>query len=354
MTSKRSSPNPTQRPTSWNLFDAPLAKAVAHNAPSGSPAVAHTGLLNDFASSAAQYTGASHVEGEVVRMPDGALAMVLKISGKKAPVLLTSGGEDIAAFANKLGIVREHQRLLSAPWPSPSTADFHARLHAIFRGVGIEPSPTRSVDPKACYKASGPSDLSLKPYQRIAGLYLIYSPTRAVIVNHSMGSGKTCTAIHAMDQFVAFKKLEEEMNNSGDPVLRSPSSRRAPPGSARVFFVIPPRESLRQNMQAELERCPGKVRSMLEARGKGSSPEQYARIAARIVNQNVNIISYVSHRLQTWNADLGEQQLKCLPLLCMSLSLDPLASMARVVARLTAIWHKSGSFQHCFELARVQ
>lgn len=260
------------------------------------------GILDLLADGAPTFSGnlASHKTGDVVRTKDGALAMVLQTRSKLGLVPLSSANEpDMVAYVNRLSHVREHQRLVSADWPATTDQSFHERLHAVLRSSGVEPPPPSveaAVDPDACKKATSSRDMTLQYYQQIAGLYLVYSPTRALLVNHSMGSGKTCTAIHAMDRFIAYTALETEMENFRDPVAPKKKAK----GKTRVFFVIPPRASLKENMRGELQRCPGKLKGIIEARQANLTPEQASLLASREINKNVNIISYVtlSNRLK--------------------------------------------------------
>lgn len=275
----------------------------------------------------------AHAVGDLVRLRNNALALITDFGGTKFPLFISAYKQNISEVLQKLDVVRQHQLLLNAEWPSQSDPDFRGKLQSLFNSLGFKPEGEGKVDPQACYKST--ENLTLKYYQKIVSTFAIYGPYRGVLVVHSMGTGKTCTAIAAIDNFLAFNKIEEVTKNAADPVdspvkiarvftspkstdtvtltkdrslvrsqVLSPAAAVTKRGTTekvggahktpRVFFVIPPRANLEQNFRSELTKCPSKIREMIayqRERGLKIDPQMAAN---RIINQNVNIFSYVS------------------------------------------------------------
>lgn len=294
----------------------------------------------------------SHEIGDLVRLKNDALALITDVGNRKFPLIISPYRSDLPSLLDKLNIVREHQQLVNTDWPLQSDPRFKEKLQRIFANLGLRPEGANHIDPEACFKNS--ESIELKYYQKIVSTYSIYGPYRGVLVVHSMGTGKTCTAIAAIDNFLAFCKLEQETLNTSDPIsdpvkikeiheipVTARKQRRGPglssrkslaaeavaggevtPASvvstlrrqkkiaphigggatkqaSRIFVVIPPRASLEQNFRSELSRCPSKIKEMILAqREKGSKDASAA--TNRIINQNMTIISYVtlSNRLK--------------------------------------------------------
>ena len=340
----------------------------------------------------------SHEIGDLVRLRNDALALITDVGGRKFPLFISPYRSDLVSLLDKLNLIREHQMLMNAEWPLQNDPRFREKLQSLFSSFGFRPEGRNKVDPEACFKQT--ENITLKYYQKIVSTYAIYGPYRGCAVIHSMGTGKTCTAIAAIDNFLAFHKIEEETSNKSDPIsdpskiqalneaastikktkramkreiLNEPQAtdddledidhlpiktiekiaavektqehRTSPPrrrsakpkisapkakvsdinsylnGSAtpaalvsaskssangmylkggairtppKVFFVIPPSANLEQNFRSELARCPSKIRDMILAQREKGSKMDPVQAANRIINQNVNIISYVS------------------------------------------------------------
>ena len=297
----------------------------------------------------------SHDVGDLVKLRNNALAMISVIGGRKFPLFISPYRTDLSSLIGKLDIIRDHQLLIDAKWPLQNDPRFRDKLQRIFVNLGIQPDTSANVDPRACFRDPA-GGLVLKYYQRLVSTYIVYGPYRGVLVVHSMGTGKTCTAIAAIDHFLAFRKLEEETHNDANPVdyQRKTDSLTGvvsyPLGSAlrdgkppllgdevadpavvggrgagtreirqppKVYVVLPPRANLEQNFRSELARCPSKIKEMIDAQKmKGSTTtkthsEQTLAMINRIINQNVVIISYVSlaHRLKKQVMSLNDSLL---------------------------------------------
>ena len=211
----------------------------------------------------------------------------------------------MTTYMNKLSVLRTHQVYRLATWPQMSEPSYVAHVQKIFRDAGLRPDADEGPSPNAC---SATSIQTLRFHQRIVGLYLAYSHARGVIVDHSMGSGKTCTAINAIDQFLSYGMIEEETGNDGDPIanvrglksvksvkLVKPATSATKDASAPVYFVIPPRANLRQNMRDQLEKCLGRVRDMVmqTMQASGDDRARGEAQATRWINSQIFVVSYV-------------------------------------------------------------
>lgn len=292
----------------------------------------------------------SHELGDLVRLRNNALALITDVNGRKFPLIISPYRQDLASLLDKLNLIREHQLLINAEWPSQDDPRFREKLMKIFVSFGFQPEGKNIVDPTACYTQK--ENIVLKYYQKIVSTYAIYGPYRGVLVVHSMGTGKTCTAIAAIDNFLAFRKLEQETANRVDPIkdpvkiqtlttaaaevkepidapkrhvpvkaskppkaaevsavvkgiatassIASKTFQRpeikggAPRAPAQVYVVIPPRANLEQNFRSELTRCPSKIKEMILAQREKGGKMDPGMAVNRIINQNINIISYVS------------------------------------------------------------
>ena len=279
----------------------------------------------------------AHDVGDLVRLRNNALALITDFGGIKYPLFISAYKQNIAEVLQKLNVVREHQLLVNAKWPAQSDPDFRSKLQALFEELGFKPEGSDKIDPQACYKST--ENVTLKYYQKIVSTFAVYGPYRGVLVYHGLGSGKTCTSIAAIDNFLAFNKVEEVTKNKADPVttppkiakaLTTPSRATSAPislekdrhlistgslspaaavtrkvvtplqtgGAAKnipkVFFVIPPKANLEQNFRSELSKCPSRLKEMIAHQKERGLKIDASQAANRIINQNINIISYVS------------------------------------------------------------
>ena len=290
----------------------------------------------------------AHELGDLVRLKNDALAMITDVRGRNFPLIISPYRSDLPSLLEKLNIIRQHQQMVNTDWPLQNDPRFKEKLQRIFSNMGLKPEGGNFVNPQACFKDDG--NIVLKYYQKIVSTYSVYGPYRGVLVVHSMGTGKTCTAIAAIDNFLAFCKLEQETLNKADPVsdpvkikqlhdpispLPSQISLKAkdvtptkldaveggvvspaaivtanPKSSAmptqlggaatkaslsnRIFVVIPPSANLEQNFRSELSRCPSKIKEMILAQKEKGSKLDANAVVNRIINQNLTIISYVS------------------------------------------------------------
>ncbi len=241
------------------------------------------------------YDPASNYElGSPVRLSNGAAAMMAfsETAGRAVPIFISpyKNREWIESFIAKIGNVADHQRLLAIKWPERGDAEFQPKLQKIFAGLGYLPDKAK-FDPKACDKFGKRSGeaVRLKWYQKCPGAYLVYSKQRGMLVFHGTGTGKTCMAAQAIENFIKFTKVEETM--------RRDSTQRAHI-KPKVFVVLPPKKSLDENMRDELANsCPTLIKELVDkSRGKAMKVD----MANRIINKYVTIISYISlaHRLK--------------------------------------------------------
>ena len=237
-----------------------------------------------------------HELGSPVRLSNGAAALMAfsENSGRAVPIFISpyKNREWIESFIAKVGNIADHQRLLSIKWPKRDDANFQAKLQEIFASLGYLPDKAK-FDPKACDKIErgrrAGEALRLKWYQKCPGAFLVYSEQRGMLVFHGTGTGKTCMAAQAIENFIKFSKVEETMRRDAAQHMRV---------KPKIFVVLPPKKSLDENMRDGLANtCPNIIKDLVDkSRGKSLKLD----MANRIINKYVTIISYISlaHRLK--------------------------------------------------------
>lgn len=204
-----------------------------------------------------------HPVGSLVRM-DEPTPSLLYIS--RTPDGAPSADSVITPEDLERAIVRAR---IHAPWPTRDRPDFHPRLQRLTLDLaGLVPPPTERLDPLACQRPMG--RISLEPHQHMVSLPLAYGPYRGLVAVHSLGSGKTCTAIATMNDF-----------------LRARDS-HTPPDEPSVLFVIPPRDALVENLREQIGRCPGFLRDRIETE-RLDGPMRSA-----LINRHVQVLTYVA------------------------------------------------------------
>lgn len=237
-------------------------------------------------------SNATYDLGAPVRLSNGAAALMAfsETSNRALPIFISpyKNREWIESFIAKVGTVADHQKLLSIKWPDRLDSDFQIKLQHIFASLGYLPDKVK-FDPKACEKMARPAGeaVKLKWYQKCPGAYLVYSAQRGILVFHGTGTGKTCMAAQAIDNFIKFSKVEETMHSHGPRGVKP-----------KIFVVLPPRKSLDENMRDGLANsCPSVIKEVIDkSRQKGFKVD----MANRVINKYVTIISYISlaHRLK--------------------------------------------------------
>ena len=232
--------------------------------------------------------------GSPVRLSNGAAALMAfsENTGRTVPIFISpyKNREWIESFIAKVGTVADHQRLLSIKWPKRDESDFQSKLQKIFASLGYLPDKVK-FDPKACDKIGRHAGeaVRLKWYQKCPGAFLVYSEQRGMLVFHGTGTGKTCMAAQAIENFIKFTKVEETMRRDGARHVHV---------KPKIFVVLPPRKSLDENMRDGLANtCPSIIKELVDkSRGKSLKLD----MANRIINKYVTIISYISlaHRLK--------------------------------------------------------
>lgn len=165
-------------------------------------------------------------------------------------------------------------RMKNLAWPEATDPDFHAKVQRILLEEGIEPKPLGYVDPEACRRQ--PKKIQLDVHQKILAACLVYGPYPGVIAYHSLGSGKSCSAIHAMNEYLALRESLVSLDLVPDR-----------PGP-HVLFIIPPRDSLIENLKKELTRCPGFLRDQIEKKNLQGPA------LSMLVNKHITVMTYVS------------------------------------------------------------
>ena len=239
------------------------------------------------------YQKGTHQVGDIVRFENNGIAQMLVVQDRLQPIFISpyKEQEKIDAFIAGLDRRLDHQKLLDIKWPLQSDPQFLVKVQKIFAELGFRPE-AKTVDPLACQKilANKEKALPLKYYQKLASTYLVYGPYRGLLVWAGPGSGKTCTAIAAIDNFIKFNKGEISTHSPANRVNLVESKPVPKKSSPNVFIVLPPRGSLIANMQKEMTRCPSVIRDLIvKAKSEGKMD-----MTNRIINKYVVIISYVS------------------------------------------------------------
>lgn len=256
--------------------------------------------INALVAQVPPYVRGAAALGDLAVLKNGVLVRIIEWNGRLSPVIISPylSREAIAEFLQKLETVVDHRKLATVRWPSQQDPEFTRRIQAIYAELGYVPDGADRLDPTACQKLRAQKTVALKYYQKIASTTLVYGPYRGLLVWHSLGSGKTCTAIAAIDQFLTFWRNERRgpLSGGGAPAPAAPAP--------KIFIVLPPKKSLDNNMRKELANsCPSIVKELVDrARLKGSKVD----MANRIINKHVTIVSYVSlaNKLKRGTVDL--------------------------------------------------
>ena len=254
--------------------------------------------INALVAQVPEYVRGASALGDLVRLRNGCLARILEINGRLQPIFISPylSRSEIEAFLVKLDSAVDHRKLVAVKWPSQQDPDFTKKVQSIYVDLGYLPDGADKLDPQACKKIG---QVSLKYYQKIPATTLIYGPYRGLLVWHSLGSGKTCTAISAIDNFIKYCEAEHRSPFSGGGKASVDVSSKP-----HIFIVLPPKKSLETNMRKELSNsCPSIIKDIVErARQKGSKID----MSNRVINRYVSIVSYVSlsNRLKRGVLDL--------------------------------------------------
>ena len=250
---------------------------------------------NEFLTHVPPYErGRKYEVGEVVKLRNNTACLIeLKADGNPGLTFLPHNMVDFDQWLQTVDMRRTHQLFMTAKWPDQKDPRFKEKLQDLLVGLGMQPTGKDKIDPRACYKDSG--SVILKYYQRIVSTYIIYGPYRGVLINHSMGSGKTLSAISAIDNFIAFNKIEhdtKQVAHQMDATTRLPLSGKALREGPNCFVVLPPKASLEQNFRSELVKLPSRIHDQIVQALVGKTDAQAT--ANRIINRSVTILSYVS------------------------------------------------------------
>ena len=237
--------------------------------------------LNDLLRYLEVYTPGKNEIGDIVKFKNNMIVQIAEYRNRPVPVMFKLNPSDIEYFLK----LNKHQRYQNAIWPKRSDPKFKEKIHQLLLTFGFAPDRASDFfDPKAC--ANIGKDIKLKYYQKIVSTYLVYGPYRGIISWHSLGSGKTCASIDAIDKYIQIKKLVKglslELNNQKDIRMNK----------YKIFVVLPPKKSIEENFRQELIKCPSLVKeAIIESKNRKNLKTD---LTNHIINKNLTIISYVS------------------------------------------------------------
>ena len=233
--------------------------------------------LNDLLRYLPLYDKGTHDIGDIVKLKNNIIVQIIQYKNRLVPMMFKLNPRDIEYFIK----MNKHQRYINANWPQRSEKNFIKTLQQLFLTYGFSAdNKNNSFDPQVCMKLFT-TDISLKYYQKISSTFLIYGPYRGLLVWHDLGSGKTCTSIDTIENFIKLKQLSKGASLRNDNIA-----------DIKIYVVLPPTKSLEENYRKELSKCPSIIRELIRESKKRTDLKQ--DMTNRIINKYVEIISYVS------------------------------------------------------------
>ena len=233
--------------------------------------------LNDLLRYLPLYDKGTHDIGDIVKLKNNIIVQIIQHKNRLVPMMFKLNPRDIEYFIK----MNKHQRYINAKWPARNDKNFIKSLQQLFLTYGFSADHGSNVfDPQVCMKLFT-SEISLKYYQKISSTFLIYGPYRGLLVWHDLGSGKTCTSIDTIENFIKLKQLSKGASLRNDNI-----------SDIKIYVVLPPTKSLEENYRKELSRCPSIIRELIKESKKRTDLKQ--DMTNRIINKYVEIISYVS------------------------------------------------------------
>ena len=210
-----------------------------------------------------------HNIGDIVKLRNNAISEIVLINNKKRLRFIS-----IEQILNSVELIL-HQRLENLTWPDIKDNNFGDKIIDIFKNLGLESKNNNNNKEDICNKKV--EKLSLANYQKIVSTYVNYGPYRGLLVWHGLGSGKTCTSINLINDFI----LKEKYNND----IKENNIKK------KIYVILPPVKSLNENFRSELsKKCPSFIKDEIEKKLEFSKIDP----SNRIMNKYVEIISYVS------------------------------------------------------------
>lgn len=210
-----------------------------------------------------------HNIGDIVKLRNNAISEIILINGKKRLRFIS-----IEQILNSINLIL-HQRLENIDWPNIKDNNFSDKIINIFKNLGLEKENKENNKEDICNKKV--EKLSLSNYQKIVSTYINYGPYRGLLVWHGLGSGKTCTAINLINDFILKEKYNNEIKGKNN--------------IKKIYVILPPVKSLEENFRSELaKKCPSFIKDEIQNKLEFSKIDP----SNRIMNKYVEIISYVS------------------------------------------------------------